>query len=1188
MEKQYSEEFFCTFVDNLQKLCRNFLDFEQVCEVSGYVCLMMDNSKQERYVLSEMVHNSGSVISESYCTKAFRTLPLLRNVPHPRKHYEHDFSPEFDEDYDSSMDSCTHSSMDSFSGEVPHGLAISDVQSLSSSHKHPAVAPNLNSRNPSHVTKMKCPEKPRISSNKDIMMKSETHVESDPKNVDKKRTLSPKPQKIIVKQEICEEEEDTYDHSIKPDSATATTHKEPFYPHQRPPVQHGFVQHDANQRIHGIEEGLVQIKQEPEDTDFIPNVEINSNISDLNILKEEFLIAEPIGFLKSKEFTPCTTGPKTKRTPRKVYVPLSTASRPGGNREIQPRKFIKLVQSNPSDEGRVARPCHSPEHLHDDEHPDSDSEDFMYDSNDSMNDSCSDMEDHHSYPSDQMIHGHPDLPLERHHTFPSRHMDKDTSGSQSRPHSLAPSHSEQDSTSLPVEKQQPCASSQKDQVSNLPPDSHSTFAPGRSEKDTASLPVEKQHVFVSSHVEQGTELPSDKHDTASSDSEEESSNLSTDGHHTYVSGHAEQGPDLAPDRQSAVLPGPEKDGPNLSVERQDTYTSSHMEQGIALRVSATSQGEKDNSKLPVERQDAYTSSHMEKSIALRTVTALSSKSEQESPSLTIERQDTYTSSHMEKGIALRTVTASSSKGEQESPNLTIKRQDTYTSSHMEKGIALRTATVSSRGEKDNSKFIERQDTYISSHMEKGIALRAAIALSPNLSIEREDVYTSSHMAKGIAMRAAVMSGHTEKDKPKLPVGRQDTYTSSRMEQGIAMRAAITSGQVEQDPLDSHYMYDPHHRDQVTSTISTESPHQFISSPMEQKLTSLPSDCVKTTASGHVIKAPSSLSNISLMEESGDEIIELDSDDIEEDEGLAAATASLSQHSFSQSQPNEPSTSSQSIVAKEPQRHMQYAINLFTEYHRQQGYSEPMHLIPPQKLDLLLASFYENVKKNKTGEDFTPFSLKNIQNRLQKYLREHNYPYSITSDSAFSKSREILRIKIEELKVKNIPQKVDMVTEEDVEILFQKNQLGACSPDTLFNTMWFINTMFLGIKSRIEHCNLKWGDIVLNIDHTGREFLRYAGPKQSVKNRSKPLYANIDEPDRCFVELYKIYEDRRPPELLMADAPFYGTVIKFPTGEPWFLPEPTPSTRFNGILQKMAKEAGLAPGRKFTNSSCYVK
>ncbi|XP_048237424.1 uncharacterized protein LOC124149187 isoform X4 [Haliotis rufescens] len=73
MEKQYSVEFFASFVEQLQDVCRNYLHFSQFVEVSGYVCVEIDNMKKERYVLSELLQSSGNVVSESYCTKSFKT-----------------------------------------------------------------------------------------------------------------------------------------------------------------------------------------------------------------------------------------------------------------------------------------------------------------------------------------------------------------------------------------------------------------------------------------------------------------------------------------------------------------------------------------------------------------------------------------------------------------------------------------------------------------------------------------------------------------------------------------------------------------------------------------------------------------------------------------------------------------------------------------------------------------------------------------------------------------------------------------------------------------------------------------------------------------------------------------------------------------------------------------------------------
>ena len=83
MDQQYSLQFFTCLVEAMQKFCRDYIDFDQVVELSGYLSLEIDNYKKERYVLSEMVHSTGDVISESYCVKAFKT---MKQTVDPKAH----------------------------------------------------------------------------------------------------------------------------------------------------------------------------------------------------------------------------------------------------------------------------------------------------------------------------------------------------------------------------------------------------------------------------------------------------------------------------------------------------------------------------------------------------------------------------------------------------------------------------------------------------------------------------------------------------------------------------------------------------------------------------------------------------------------------------------------------------------------------------------------------------------------------------------------------------------------------------------------------------------------------------------------------------------------------------------------------------------------------------------------------
>ncbi|XP_046376561.2 uncharacterized protein LOC124149187 isoform X3 [Haliotis rufescens] len=71
--EQYPVQFFTSFLENLQRLCRDNVNFSQFVEIHGYLCVEIDDVKKERYVLSELLQSSGNMVSESYCTKSFST-----------------------------------------------------------------------------------------------------------------------------------------------------------------------------------------------------------------------------------------------------------------------------------------------------------------------------------------------------------------------------------------------------------------------------------------------------------------------------------------------------------------------------------------------------------------------------------------------------------------------------------------------------------------------------------------------------------------------------------------------------------------------------------------------------------------------------------------------------------------------------------------------------------------------------------------------------------------------------------------------------------------------------------------------------------------------------------------------------------------------------------------------------------
>ena len=113
----------------------------------------------------------------------------------------------------------------------------------------------------------------------------------------------------------------------------------------------------------------------------------------------------------------------------------------------------------------------------------------------------------------------------------------------------------------------------------------------------------------------------------------------------------------------------------------------------------------------------------------------------------------------------------------------------------------------------------------------------------------------------------------------------------------------------------------------------------------------------------------------------------------------------------------------------------------------------------EELDKILQRFYAEVR-NKHGEQYEPESLKVMMARLDRYLLEHNYPYSIIKDRQFQQSKQVLegkaKLLCENRKGKR-PNASKALTIPEEEALWENEKLGSSSPKVLCQTMWWILT-----------------------------------------------------------------------------------------------------------------------------------
>ena len=107
-------------------------------------------------------------------------------------------------------------------------------------------------------------------------------------------------------------------------------------------------------------------------------------------------------------------------------------------------------------------------------------------------------------------------------------------------------------------------------------------------------------------------------------------------------------------------------------------------------------------------------------------------------------------------------------------------------------------------------------------------------------------------------------------------------------------------------------------------------------------------------------------------------------------------------------------------------------------------------IPPTELDSYLSQFVLATRTN-TGKDYETSSLHGILASVERHLSRSSYGKTIFKDRDFKKSRDALKAKQKQLKphgLGNRPKATTALTDDEIEILFNKKLLGLSSPQAL--------------------------------------------------------------------------------------------------------------------------------------------
>ena len=148
---------------------------------------------------------------------------------------------------------------------------------------------------------------------------------------------------------------------------------------------------------------------------------------------------------------------------------------------------------------------------------------------------------------------------------------------------------------------------------------------------------------------------------------------------------------------------------------------------------------------------------------------------------------------------------------------------------------------------------------------------------------------------------------------------------------------------------------------------------------------------------------------------------------------------------------------------------------------------------PQEWNKFLSEFLLMVHKKEDNEEYEPNSLMEFFTSFEHHLKKKNYGLCLTKDVQLEQTQKGLQSKQRDLKRKgkgNKPNASASLSEEDIEVLYEKDLLGSSTAEALLNTVWFNNTIHFGLRGCKEHREMCWEDVKLCHTSTGQELFEF--------------------------------------------------------------------------------------------------
>ena len=232
-------------------------------------------------------------------------------------------------------------------------------------------------------------------------------------------------------------------------------------------------------------------------------------------------------------------------------------------------------------------------------------------------------------------------------------------------------------------------------------------------------------------------------------------------------------------------------------------------------------------------------------------------------------------------------------------------------------------------------------------------------------------------------------------------------------------------------------------------------------------------------------------------------------------------------------------------------------------------------------------------------EYSPDTLHHICCGVMRFLRSCGWPsVDFFADPEFMDFRATLDSEMKRLRSSVIGSKekqAEPLTEQEEEILWEKGLLGDATPQTLLDTIVFMNGLYFALRSGSEHRALRLVPPQIEVSEKKgeRPYLLYT--EDTSKNRPGGLkgrkmklkvvrhHANTENPDRCFVRHFKLYRNQCPHD--QPEGAFYLKPLSKPTPTCWYSKQPLGHNKLAQTVGRLCERAGVQ-GYK-TNHSLRV-